>query len=296
MKTIAKPFVKWAGGKSQILHNIRAKYPAELGKSITKYAEPFVGGGAVLFDVLNRYNLDSVYLSDINRELITTYTVIRDNADELIAMLSAIQSNYWQANEETRKVYYYAKRERFNTLKAAQNNNIETAALFIFLNRTCFNGLYRVNAKGCYNVPMGSYKKPAICDTENIQAVSSCLQGVNIVCGDYQSSRAFIDNKTLAYFDPPYRPLSKTSSFTAYAQDGFGDSEQAELARFIDELSDKGAFVVASNSDPKNTNDEDDFFDRLYRKHTISRISANRMINSSANGRGKINELLIASY
>jgi len=296
MKTIAKPFIKWAGGKSQILDDIRAKYPAELGKGITKYAEPFVGGGAVLFDVLNCYTLESVYISDINSELITTYTVIRDNADALIALLYAMQSDYWQVDEETRKVYYYAKRERFNALKAAQNNIIEIAALFIFLNRTCFNGLYRVNSKGGYNVPMGSYKKPSICDAENILAVSACLQGVQIVCGDYQMSRAFIDNKTLAYFDPPYRPLSQMSSFTAYAQDGFGDSEQADLARFIDELSDKGAFVVASNSDPKNTNADDDFFDMLYSKHTILRISANRMINSSASGRGKINELLIASY
>ncbi|NLB62397.1 MAG: DNA adenine methylase [Clostridiales bacterium] len=296
MKTIAKPFVKWAGGKSQILDDIRAKYPAELGKGITRYAEPFVGGGAVLFDILNRYTLESVYISDINRELITAYTVIRDNADALIDSLYIMQCDYWQANEETRKIYYYAKRERFNTLKTEQSNNIEIAALFIFLNRTCFNGLYRVNAKGGYNVPMGAYKKPSICDTENILAVSACLQGVQIVCDDYQKSREFIDNKTLAYFDPPYRPLTQTSSFTAYAQDGFGDSEQAELARFIDELSDKGAFVVASNSDPKNTNADDDFFDRLYSKHTISRISANRMINSSASGRGKKSELLIASY
>lgn len=296
MKTFAKPFVKWAGGKSQILENIRSKYPAELGNTITKYAEPFVGGGAVLFDVLNRYKFESVYISDINRELITTYTVIRDNADALITLLSTMQNDYWQADEETRKVYYYEKREKFNTIKAAQSDAIDIAALFIFLNRTCFNGLYRVNAKGSYNVPMGSYKKPSICDAENIQAVSACLQGVQIVCGDYQRSCAFIDNKTLAYFDPPYRPLSQTSSFTAYAQDGFGDSEQAELARFLDELSDKGAFVIASNSDPKNTNTDDDFFDMLYRKHAISRISANRMINSTASGRGKINELLIVSY
>lgn len=296
MKPIVKHFVKWAGGKSQILDTIRAKYPAELGKSITKYVEPFVGGGAVLFDVLNRYTLESVYISDINGELITTYIAIRDNANALIALLSAMQSDFWQADEEARKVYYYAKRERFNTLKTAQSDNIEIAALFIFLNRTCFNGLYRVNAKGGYNVPMGNYKKPGICDGENLQAVSACLQGVQIVCGDYQRSRTFIDNKTFAYFDPPYRPLSQTSSFTAYAQDGFGDNEQTELARYIDELSDKGAFVVASNSDPKNTNADDDFFDTLYRKHTISRISANRMINSAASGRGKINELIITSY
>ncbi len=296
MNTIAKPFVKWAGGKSQILDNIRAKYPAELGKTITKYAEPFVGGGAVLFDVLSRYTLDAVYINDINRELIATYTAIRDHADALITLLSTIQDHYWQTDEETREAYYYEKRKRFNKLKVELSDNIEVAALFIFLNRTCFNGLYRVNSKGFYNVPMGSYKKPTICDAENIQSVSSCLKNVQILCGDYQMSSNFIDNKTLAYFDPPYRPLSQTSSFTAYAQNGFGDNEQAELARFIDELSDKGAFVVVSNSDPKNTNADDNFFESLYHKHTISRISANRMINSSSSGRGKINELLIATY
>jgi len=296
LKTIAKPFVKWAGGKSQILDDIRAEYPAKLGKTVTKYAEPFVGGGAVLFDVLNRYTLEDVYISDINRELIATYTAIRDHADALISLLSTMQGDYWQADEKNRKEYYYNTRTRFNRLKSVQSDDVEVAALFIFLNRTCFNGLYRVNAKGDYNVPMGSYKRPTICDIENIRAVSACLQKVQIVCGDYRQSRAFIDSNTFAYFDPPYRPLSQTSNFTAYSQDGFGDNEQTELARFIDELSDNGAFVVASNSDPKNTNANDDFFDKLYRRHTISRISANRMINSSANGRGKINELLIASY
>jgi DNA adenine methylase len=296
MKTTAKPFIKWAGGKSQILSDIRAKYPAGLGTTITKYAEPFVGGGAVLFDVLNRYTLEIVYISDINRELVTTYTAIRDNVDALITLLSIMQNDYWQADEDTRKAYYYEKRDRFNALKTTQGDNVEIAALFIFLNRTCFNGLYRVNAKGGYNVPMGSYKKPSICDADNLQAVSVCLRDVQIVCGDYQLSRGFIDNKTFAYFDPPYRPLSQTSSFTAYAQDGFGDSEQTALARYIDELSDNGTFVVASNSDPKNANADDEFFDMLYRKHTIARINANRMINSAASGRGKIKELLIASY
>jgi DNA adenine methylase len=291
----AKPFVKWAGGKSRILDDIRMKYPAALGRTITKYAEPFVGGGAVLFDVLNRYALDAVYMSDINRELITTYTAVRDNVDALISFLSAMQRDYWQSDAPARKVYYYAKRERFNELKAAQSDGVEVAALFIFLNHTCFNGLYRVNAKGGYNVPMGNYRTPAICDAENLQAVSARLQRAQIVCGDYRQSRAFIDHRTFAYFDPPYRPLSQTSNFTAYANSGFGDREQIELAHFIDELSDMGAFVVASNSDPKNTNADDDFFDRLYHKHKISRISASRTINSAAGGRGKINELLIVS-
>ena len=296
MNPIAKPFVKWAGGKSQILDDIRAKYPAGLGVTITKYAEPFVGGGAVLFDVLSRYTLDAVYISDINLELIATYTAIRDNTDTLISFLSEMQSDYWQADENTRKTYYYAKRDRFNELKAAQSDSVEIAALFIFLNRTCFNGLYRVNAKGGYNVPIGSYKKPSICDAENLQSVSACLQRVQIICGDYQSSRDFIDSNTFAYFDPPYRPLSATSSFTAYTENAFGDKEQVELAEYILQLSDRGAYVVASNSDPKNTDPDDNFFDELYSRMKIMRISASRMINSNASSRGKISELLICSY
>jgi DNA adenine methylase len=296
MNTTAKPFVKWAGGKSQILADIRSKYPAGLGTRITKYAEPFVGGGAVLFDILRNFTFEAVYISDINRELITAYTVIRDNAEPLIASLTAMQDEYQNADDHTRKAYYYKKRDRFNVLKVSHDDDTEIAALFIFLNRTCYNGLYRVNAKGGYNVPIGSYKKPTICDAENLRAVSVCLKGVQIVCGDYKQSRGFIDNKTFAYFDPPYRPLSQTSGFTGYAQDGFGDVEQTELARFIDEMSEKGAFAAVSNSDPKNTNADDNFFDSLYSRHSIHRISASRAINSNGGGRGRINELLISSY
>jgi len=291
----AKPFVKWAGGKSQILNEIRAKYPVELGKQIHKYAEPFVGGGAVLFDVLNCYSLDSVYISDVNRELICTYTTIRDNPSELINLLNELEIQYHTADEGKRKIIYYDNRERFNVLKAHADNSVEVAALFIFLNRTCFNGLYRVNSKGGFNVPQGSYKKPCICDVENIEAVSVKLQNVSIICGDYKLADAFIDDRTFAYFDPPYRPLTTTANFTSYAQDGFDDHAQKELAMFINAMTDKGAYIVASNSDPKNTDATDDFFDTLYARHIISRIDANRAINSAGNKRGKIRELLIAN-
>ncbi|MDR2359817.1 MAG: DNA adenine methylase [Oscillospiraceae bacterium] len=294
MKAIAKPFVKWAGGKSQILSEIRAKYPFGVGKAITKYAEPFIGGGAVLFDLLSCYEIQDVYISDINRELIHTYTIIRDSVSELISSLSELESEYLPADDETRKAIYYAKRNRFNELKAGGDVSVELAALFIFLNRTCFNGLYRVNAKGGYNVPQGSYKNPKICDTNNLLAVSAALRGVTIVCGDYKLSREFIDERTFAYFDPPYRPLTATSNFTAYAQDGFGDEQQIELARFIDEMSERGAWIVASNSDPKNANESDNFFDVLYAKHAIMRIDATRAISSVGSSRGCVRELLIA--
>lgn len=290
-----KPFVKWAGGKSQILNNVRSYYPSGLGKKFTKYAEPFVGGGAVLFDVISRYDLEEIYISDINSELIKTYTNIRDNLEELLAILHALEQDYLPLDTDKRKEYYYGKRDMFNVLKTSNQNDVELAALFVFLNRTCFNGLYRVNSKGGFNVPMGNYKNPTICDEENLREVSKRLQGVTIVCGDYKKSADFIDSKTFIYFDPPYRPLSVTSSFTAYSQDGFNDEEQMELARFIDEMSAKGAAIVASNSDPKNTNKNDDFFDRLYSKHKIHRIDATRMINSVAEGRGKISELLIVN-
>lgn len=290
-----KPFAKWAGGKAQILEEIRQRYPSGLGKTITKYAEPFVGGGAVLFDILSKYQLEEVYISDINRELIETYTQIRDNADELISVLSALECEYLPLSDDERKVYYYAKRVRFNTLKSNADTGLEISALFIYLNRTCFNGLYRVNSKGGFNVPMGSYKNPTICDADNLLAVSKMLQGVKIVSVDYKESGTFIDDKTFAYFDPPYRPLSVTSSFTSYALDGFNDEKQAELACFIKEMSCKGACIVASNSDPKNTDKNDNFFDNLYNSLSIIRISASRAINSVGAGRSRVSELLISN-
>ena len=292
----AKPFLKWAGGKAQVLDNIRMKYPASMGGRINKYAEPFVGGGAVLFDILSRYELSEVYISDINRELIHTYKTVRDKSAELVFMLKELEDVYLSADEEKRKEIFYANRKKYNSLKLSGDDSPELAALFIFLNRTCFNGLYRVNAKGEYNVPQGSYKNPCICDEDNIKAVSEKLQFVEIVCSDYKESEKFIDDKTLAYFDPPYRPLNSSSNFTSYTQDGFGDKEQIELAKFIDKMSERGAYVIASNSDPKNVNEDDNFFDKLYSRHKIFRIGASRAINSVGKSRGKISELLIASY
>jgi DNA adenine methylase len=237
-----------------------------------------------------------VYISDINRELISTYTHIRDDIEDLVATLREMEHEYLPSSDDIRKPHYYKKRERFNELKAKEDTSVEIAALFIFLNRTCFNGLYRVNGKGGFNVPMGRYKNPTICDEGNLTAVAKRLQGVEIVCGDYRESGKFIDKKTFAYFDPPYRPLTETASFTSYVKDGFGDDEQVELARFITELSRKGAIVVASNSDPKNTDEKDDFFDELYKSLSIARITAGRAINSVGERRGRVSELLISNY
>lgn len=290
----AKPFVKWAGGKAQILAEIRLRYPAGLGVSVTKYAEPFVGGGAVLFDVLANYAPAEVYISDVNRELIHTYTMIRDKVDKLLDALREVEAEYLQADEGSRKEIYYRSRERFNTLKAERSDSAELAALFIFINRTCFNGLYRVNRRGEFNVPQGSYKNPAICDEKNLRAVSSKLRGVKIICGDYKLSREFIDENTFVYFDPPYRPLTATANFTAYSDGSFGDEQQIELARFIDEMSERGAWIVASNSDPKNADESDEFFDKLYERHSIARIEASRIVNSK-NGWRSLRTWLIST-
>lgn len=290
-----KPFLKWAGGKGQLLGEIRIHYPAELGDAIYKYAEPFVGGGAVLFDVLSNYDIDEVYISDSNAELINVYIALRDNSEALINILKQYEDAYLPMDDEPRKAFYYEKRSRFNELKKAEQKDVELAALFIFLNRTCFNGLYRVNSKGEYNVPMGAYKSPTICDDNNLRRVAKALNGVTIVCGDYKDSASFIDKHTFAYFDPPYRPLPQSASFTAYTESDFGDECQIELGKYIKTLSESGVYVVASNSDPKNTDPEDNFFDDLYSGMEINKIHASRMINSNASARGKISELLICS-
>ncbi|GHU42118.1 restriction endonuclease subunit M [Betaproteobacteria bacterium] len=290
-----KPFVKWVGGKSQLLTTIQNTYPDGLGVTYKKYAEPFVGGGAVLFDILGKYDLDAVYISDTNRELISVYLALRDSANELITLLSSMQNEYTRLDTADRKAYYYTKRDRFNQLKI-DGASTECAATFVFLNKTCFNGLYRVNQKGLFNVPMGAYKNPTICDTENLVEISKHLKNVTIVCDDYKASESFIDDTTFVYFDPPYRPITKTSNFTAYTESLFDDKAQMDLAKFVDTISNKGAKVVASNSDPKNIDAEDDFFDRLYINHYINRVDATRMINCKGEARGKIKELLIRNF
>lgn len=290
-----KPFLKWAGGKGQLLEEIQQHYP--FNKKINKYAEPFVGGGAVLFDILDKYELDEVYINDINEDLINTYRCVKKYVDDLIFLLDEIQGEFIPKGTEERKEYYLKQRDAFNNISVSydENQNLKKAALMIFLNKTCFNGLYRVNRKGYFNVPMGAYKKPLICDEINLRNVSKKLGNVTIACGDYRESYKFIDKNTFAYFDPPYRPLTETASFTAYTEGGFGDKEQKELSEYIKTLDAKGAKVVVSNSDPKNINERDNFFDEIYSSLQIARVTANRMINSKGKSRGKISELLISN-
>lgn len=291
-----RPFLKWAGGKGQLLSQIQTYYPFG-DKHITKYAEPFVGGGAVLFDILSQRKLDAVYISDVNAELVNAYRVVQSSVDDLIALLSVYQATYIPMGDDERKKYYLTMRTQFNKIKSEHNRSgIEMAALMIFLNRTCFNGLYRVNRKGEFNVPIGAYKVPLICDEKNLRAVSKSLQDVEIVCGDYHQSADFVDSHTFVYFDPPYRPLTETASFTSYAEGGFDDQSQIELAKYVQQLDRAGAKILLSNSDPKNADESDEFFDRLYKKQTIHRVSASRSINSKATHRGKISELLITNF
>ena len=289
----AKPFVKWVGGKTQLLPELRLRYP----KIVKKYCEPFVGGGAVLFDILNHFNPEEVLINDINSELINCYQQIKINIENLIKILKSFQSEYLTYTIDKRKTYYLKQRHNYNDL----NNNfskkylILKAALFIFLNKTCFNGLYRVNSKGLFNVPFNNAVNPTICDEENLIACSKALKNVELKVGDYKQCSSFIDENTFLYLDPPYRPLTISSSFTSYSKDGFDDAKQIELGKFIINMNNRGAFIIASNSDPKNIDETDNFFDDLYKSFKISRINALRMINSNSKKRGAISELLISN-
>jgi DNA adenine methylase len=293
-KVELKPFVKWVGGKGQLVGEIE-KYIPTSGSNITKYCEPMVGGGALLFYILSKYDYDEIYISDSNAELINAYNVIKFSVQPLIEKLSQMELTFLSMNDNGRKYYFYAARDKFNSLKLADDTAVEKAALFIFLNKTCFNGLYRVNKKGQFNVPMGAYKNPTICDEDNLRNISEALQSVEIVCGDYTLARSFIDSHTFVYIDPPYRPISQTSAFTSYTADTFDDNEQIRLANFIDEIKKSGAKIVLSNSDPKNINPDDNFFEDLYRAYIVNKVEATRMINSKSDCRGKIKELLICN-
>ncbi len=295
-KSSMHPFVKWAGGKGQLLEVLKANLPHSMGTEITKYAEPFVGGGALLFALLNEYAFEEVYINDNNKELMNAFTVIKTNCESLIEKLQNLQGEYEKLSMEAQQAYYYAQRDKFNDLQLSEETATEKAALFIFLNKTCFNGLYRVNKSGKFNVPAGKYKNPLICDKENLINISKRLQNVVIRSCDYHDVESFADSKTLVYFDPPYRPLNVTSAFTSYTENQFTDKDQTELAQLYKKLSNKGVKVLLSNSDPHNVNFEDNFFDDLYEEFDVQRITAVRMINSKAEKRGNVTELLIKNY
>ena len=296
METI-KPFVKWAGGKNGLLSQLKNFYPYELenGK-IERYIEPFVGGGAVLINILQEYDVKEAYAFDINKDLINCYNVIKNNVEELIEKLNNVEKEFIKLDEENRQRYFYEVRKEYNLYKITEELNVKRATEFIFLNRTCFNGLYRVNKNGEFNVPCGKYKNPTICDTKNIRNLSKLIKNVIFEYGDYKKSEKYVDNETFVYFDPPYRPLSITSGFTSYTKEDFNDEDQKELGRYFRVLDRKNAKLMLSNSNPKNTNENDTFFEEIYKGFYINEVSAKRMINSNCKGRGEISELLITNY
>ncbi|MDE6652521.1 MAG: DNA adenine methylase [Paramuribaculum sp.] len=295
-RTKAKPFLKWAGGKTQLLPTIDSFLPESFGreKNIT-YIEPFVGGGAMLFFMLQKYpNIKKAIINDINPHLVKTYTIIRDNPYALIDTLTELQEQFRVAGDvEAQKELFLNIRFRFNQEPLTE---VEEAAYMIFLNRTCFNGLYRENSKGDFNVPFGKYSNPTICDESLLISDSELLQKVEILNGDFVKTGDYIDGYTFFYFDPPYRPLDATSSFNSYVKETFDDNEQIRLKDFYSSLSAEGCQEMLSNSDCKCRNTEDVFFDELYKDFFIERVYAKRNINANASKRGTLTELLIRNY
>ncbi|MFA5347660.1 MAG: DNA adenine methylase [Methanoregula sp.] len=301
----AKPFLKWAGGKTQLLGEFCKRLPERLENGeITHYVEPFIGGGAFFFYLNQRFSFDQCSICDANEELILAYRVIKRSVNQLINELEILESGYLSRDDKERELFYYEVRDSFNKeLPGIDFQNYSSgwagrAAKIIFLNRTCYNGLFRVNSRGEFNVPFGGYKNPDILNAGNLRGVAAILKNTNtrIMSGDFTRCRNYVDDQTFVYFDPPYRPLSHTSSFTSYSKDGFSDTDQVRLADFFKELDAKGATIMLSNSDPRNRDSLDTFFDDLFSGYTIERVPARRIINSNGARRGNIDELIITNY
>jgi len=296
---LAKPFVKWAGGKGNLLQKLEALLPANFDdlQNVT-YIEPFVGGGAMLFHMLQNHKcIRRAVINDINPDLIHCYELIAKSPQFLIERLSDIENNYYSVEFPARKDLYYAYRDQYNSEGIHSD---ERAALLMFLNRTCFNGLYRVNAAGKFNVPYGRYKKPLICNKELIMADHRLLSSIELVVrqpGDYKSVRQNLSRNYMnfVYFDPPYRPLNDTSSFKEYSNTPFEDRQQEELKFFCDKLSNMNCLIMLSNSDSKTENG-DSYFEALYEGYDIQRVIATRFINADAEKRMKLTELVIRNY
>lgn len=298
----ARPFLKWAGGKTQLLGELNKRLPNHIVETsvIERYVEPFVGGGAMFFNLKRNFNIKQSYLFDINIELIMCYKVIQKNNLELIEILHNMEEEYISYDSEKREKMYYEVRKNYNeqilsTSKRFSKKWIDRAAKMIFLNKTCYNGLYRQNSKGEFNVPFGKYTSPTICDENNIIEVNKALQNTELIHDDFLKSRKYIECNTLVYLDPPYRPINNTSSFTDYSKEGFSEKDQRRLATFFKDMVNRKACLILSNSDPKNINQNDNFFDELYKDAhiKIERVLAKRFINSDATKRGNINEIIV---
>jgi DNA adenine methylase len=298
-----KPFLKWAGGKGQLLKRFRELYPVELkNNQIKNYYEPFLGSGAVFFDIVQQYKIENAYLCDVNEELVLTWLVIQQDVSKLTDFLFRIEKKYLGYNKEKRSNYFYEQRSNFNLQRFTLDYNkyadnwIPRAAQLIFLNRTCFNGLFRVNSKGEFNTPAGDYANPTICDEENLLSVSKLLKNATIKKADFKEALKNIQPSSFIYFDPPYRPITKTAAFTAYSKFVFADEEQLRLAGMYKKLNKKRVKMMLSNSDPKNYDPKDNFFDNMYSGFNIIRVPAKRIINSNVSKRGNINEIIVTNY
>lgn len=301
---MASPFLKWAGGKRELIEALDSRLPDRMRDGgIYRFVEPFVGGGALFFHIRRKYPIEEFHISDLNPDLVNSYLVVRDGLSSLLGHLGEIADEYLPLDHDGRSQVFYQVRESYNSSRGALVSESDTeerairAAQTIFLNRTCFNGLYRVNSNGEYNVPHGNYSNPHIRNSENLEKISVLLQDVEISCGSYEDCREHVDGGTFVYFDPPYRPLPNANSFTDYSQtSSFRDEDQRTLAEFFSKMHNRGASLMLSNSDPHVTNPNDDFFDEVYADFNIHRVKARRRINSDGSGRGAISEIIVTNY
>lgn len=305
----ARPFLKWAGGKGQLLPQFAKLFPqALLDGTIRHFYEPFLGGGAVFFFVMQNYPLKSATLLDANPELVLAYQAVQNDLTPLIKILAQMERSYHKLTEDKRREEFLKVRSEFNRQKVTaissinKADKVERAAQLLFLNKTCFNGLFRVNQHGIFNVPFGSYVNPSILNVENLTAASKILSQAEIRLGDFGDliRRGLkVKKNSFVYYDPPYRPLTSTANFNAYSKKSFDDLEQKRLAAMFKTLDQQpGIFQMLSNSDPKNIDPQDDFFESIYPDYLdrMVRVPASRQINSNAQKRGKINEIVITNY
>ena len=274
----AKPFLKWVGGKGQLLTQFQSLFP----KKYNSYFEPFIGGGAVFFSI----NPQKAHINDINKTLVQTYTHIKNDVEKLIKSLAKLEKEFLAKDTEARKEFYYSIREKYNSLS---HEDFKKSLYFLFFNKTAFNGVYRENSKGGFNVPMGSYKNPKIVDEENLREVSKMLSNTKITSGSFVDAVKNAKAGDFVYFDPPYHPLSETSSFTSYSKDSFSKDDQIRLRDLFVELDKRGVYVMLSNSSAP-------FIQEIYSGYTQIPVYANRMINSKSDKRGKISEVVIINY
>lgn len=278
----AKPFVKWVGGKGKLIPELEKYFP----KKFNRYFEPFVGGGALFYEVIQKNNIVFSSINDINKKLIITYKQIQKNPQKIISQLKNIENEYKKLTLEEQKEYFYTIRKKYNKENL---DDITTTVYLIFLNKTCFNGMYRENSKGEYNIPFGDQKNPTICDEKNILAVSKCLKNTEINNLSFENAVEKCKKGDFIYFDPPYYPINATSNFTNYSKNTFGQEEQKRLRDVSAGLAKKGCFVMLSNSNTP-------FIKKLYKKFYINYLSAARSINSKGDKRGKIKEVIVTSY